>query len=275
MSRLLAVGRARTPTISALDRAGVATDSHGYVQVDDTLESNVRGIWALGDCNGRGAFTHTSYNDFEIVAANLLDGEQRSVKDRLPGYALYIDPPLGRVGMSESEARKSGRRLLVAKRPMTRVSRAIEKGETQGFMKVVADADSRQILGAAILGTGGDEAIHGVIDMMHARVPYPVYQWAVPIHPTVSRTHPDRPRLRETDRRGLSPAAPASVCFGAERRRHQVQDELLIRVVAIGADVVRDAQERGPGDLRREFDDRKRRAGRDLAPERRRIEVPP
>jgi pyruvate/2-oxoglutarate dehydrogenase complex dihydrolipoamide dehydrogenase (E3) component len=187
---LLAVGRTPNTHDLGLDRAGVVTDAHGYIEVDDALQSNVPGIWALGDCNGRGAFTHTSYNDFEIVAANLLDGERRSVKDRLPAYALYIDPPLGRVGMSESEARESGRPLLVGKRPMTRVSRAVEKGETQGFIKIVADAETQQILGATILGIGGDEAIHGVIDMMHARVPYPVYQWAVPIHPNVSELIP-------------------------------------------------------------------------------------
>jgi pyruvate/2-oxoglutarate dehydrogenase complex dihydrolipoamide dehydrogenase (E3) component len=150
----------------------------------------VAGIWALGECNGRGAFTHTAYNDFEIVAANLLDGADRRVSDRIPGYALYIDPPLGRVGMTEAEARRTGRPVLVGTRPMTRVSRAVEKGETQGLMKVVADAGSRRILGAAILGIGGDEAIHGILDMMNADVPYPTLQWAVPIHPTVSELIP-------------------------------------------------------------------------------------
>jgi pyruvate/2-oxoglutarate dehydrogenase complex dihydrolipoamide dehydrogenase (E3) component len=150
----------------------------------------VPGVWALGDCNGRGAFTHTSYNDFEIVAANLLDGERRRVSDRIPAYALYTDPPLGRVGMTESEARKSGRPLLIGHRPMSRVGRAIEKGETQGFMTAIADAETRQILGAAILGTGGDEAIHGILDAMNARTPYTALQRAVPIHPTVSELIP-------------------------------------------------------------------------------------
>ena len=165
---LLAVGRRPNTDDLGLDRAGVAVDERGYIKVDDSLATNVPGIWALGDCNGRGAFTHTAYNDFEIVAANLLDGEHRKVSARIPVYALYTDPPLGRVGMTDTQARESGRPLLTSKRPMTRVGRAVEKGETQGFMKVVADAETRKILGAAILGTGGDEAIHGVIDIMNA-----------------------------------------------------------------------------------------------------------
>ncbi|PVE22643.1 FAD-containing oxidoreductase [Microvirga sp. KLBC 81] len=187
---LLAVGRRPNTDDLGLDKAGVAMDARGYIVVDESLATNVPGIWALGDCNGRGAFTHTSYNDYEIVAANLLDGENRRVSDRISAYALYIDPPLGRVGLSESEAMRTGRRLLVSKRPMTRVGRAIEKGETKGFMKVVADADTKQILGAAILGVGGDEAIHGILDMMNAGATYPVLQWAVPIHPTVSELIP-------------------------------------------------------------------------------------
>jgi pyruvate/2-oxoglutarate dehydrogenase complex dihydrolipoamide dehydrogenase (E3) component len=187
---LLAVGRRPNTDDLGLDRAGVAMDACGYITVDDALATNVPGIWALGDCNGRGAFTHTSYNDYEIVAANLLDGASRRVSERIPAYALYIDPPLGRVGMSEAEARRTGRKLLVSKRPMTRVGRAIEKGETQGFMKVAADAKTKQILGAAILGVGGDEAIHGILDMMNAGAAYPVLQWAVPIHPTVSELIP-------------------------------------------------------------------------------------
>jgi pyruvate/2-oxoglutarate dehydrogenase complex dihydrolipoamide dehydrogenase (E3) component len=187
---LLAVGRRTNTDDLGLDRAGVAVDERGYIRVDDGLATNVPGIWALGDCNGRGAFTHTAYNDFEIVAANLLDGEKRKVSARIPAYALYTDPPLGRVGMTDAQARASGRKLLTSTRPMTRVSRAIEKGETQGFMKVVADAETRRILGAAILGTGGDEAIHGVIDLMNADVPLDVLRWAVPIHPTVSELLP-------------------------------------------------------------------------------------
>jgi pyruvate/2-oxoglutarate dehydrogenase complex dihydrolipoamide dehydrogenase (E3) component len=187
---LLAVGRQPNTHDLGLDAAGVETDPRGYIKVDDGLSTNVRGIWALGDCNGRGAFTHTAYNDFEIVAANLLDGENRRVSDRILGYALYIDPPLGRVGMTEREARSKGRPVLVGRRPMSRVSRAVEKGETQGLMKVVVDAESRKILGAAILGVGGDEAIHGVLDIMNAGVTYDVLQRAVPIHPTVSELIP-------------------------------------------------------------------------------------
>jgi len=187
---LLAVGRRPNTDDLGLDKAGVAVDARGYITVDGTLQTNMPGIWALGDCNGRGAFTHTSYNDFEIVAANLLDGASRKVDDRVQGYALYIDPPLGRVGMSEAQARASKKKLLVGTRPMSRVGRAIEKGETLGLMKVVADAESKRILGAAILGTGGDEAIHGILDMMNAGQPYTALQWAVPIHPTVSELIP-------------------------------------------------------------------------------------
>jgi pyruvate/2-oxoglutarate dehydrogenase complex dihydrolipoamide dehydrogenase (E3) component len=187
---LLAVGRRPNTDDLGLDKAGVAVDARGYVVVEDGLATAVPGIWALGDCNGRGAFTHTAYNEYEIVAANLLDGENRRVSDRISAYALYIDPPLGRVGMSEAEATRTGRKLLVSKRPMTRVGRAIEKGETKGFMKVVADAETKQILGAAILGVGGDEAIHGILNMMNAQATYPVLQWAVPIHPTVSELIP-------------------------------------------------------------------------------------
>lgn len=187
---LLAVGRRPNTDDLGLDAAGVATDARGYITVDDGLATNVPGIWALGDCNGRGAFTHTAYNDFEIIAANLLDGESRRLSDRVLGYALYIDPPLGRVGMTQTQARATGRPLLIGSRPMTRVGRAVEKDETQGFMKIVVDAESRKILGAAILGTGGDEAIHGILDMMNAHVPYDVLQRAMPIHPTVSELIP-------------------------------------------------------------------------------------
>lgn len=187
---LMAVGRRPNTDDLGLEAAGVAVDARGYITVDDRLEASVPGIWALGDCNGRGAFTHTAYNDFEIVAANLLDGEDRRLSQRLPGYALYIDPPLARVGMTDAEADRTGRRLLHSKRSMSRIGRAVEKGETQGFMKVVADADTRRILGAAILGTGGDEAIHGVLDMMNADQPIEQLRWAVPIHPTVSELIP-------------------------------------------------------------------------------------
>jgi pyruvate/2-oxoglutarate dehydrogenase complex dihydrolipoamide dehydrogenase (E3) component len=187
---LLAMGRTQNTDDLGLEKAGVARDAHGYILVDDQLRTNVPGIWALGDCNGRGGFTHTSYNDFEIVAANLLDHETRSVKDRIRAYNLYIDPPLGRCGMTEKEARASGQRVLKGMRPMTRVGRAIEKGESQGFMKVLVDRDSKEILGASILGTGGDEVIHCVLDMMYARAPYTVMQKAMHIHPTVSELIP-------------------------------------------------------------------------------------
>ncbi|MBD9373801.1 FAD-containing oxidoreductase [Rhizobium sp. ARZ01] len=187
---LVATGRKPNTDDLDLDAAGVVVDPRGYIVVDDRLATNVPGIWALGDCNGRGAFTHTSYNDFEIVAANVLDGEDRRVSSRIPAYALYIDPPLGRVGMTEREAASSGRKILVSRRPMERVGRAKERAETRGFMKVIADADSKEILGAAILGIEGDEAIHGVIDAMNAGTRYTDLQWAVPIHPTVSEVIP-------------------------------------------------------------------------------------
>ena len=187
---LLATGRRPNTDDLGLDKAGIAVDERGYIKVADDLSTNIPGIWALGDCNGKGAFTHTAYNDFEIVAANLLEGEDRRVSDRLPGYALYIDPPLGRVGMTETQARRKGRNILVGTRPMSRVGRAIEKGETSGFMKIIVDSDSHKILGAAILGTGGDEAIHGVLDMMNAGATFDALRWAVPIHPTVSELWP-------------------------------------------------------------------------------------
>jgi pyruvate/2-oxoglutarate dehydrogenase complex dihydrolipoamide dehydrogenase (E3) component len=187
---LLAVGRRPNTDDLGLDKAGVEVDQRGYIAVDDQLRTSVPGIWALGDCNGKGAFTHTSYNDGEIVVANLLDNDTRRISDRIVAYALYIDPPLGRAGLTEAQVRDSGRRALVGKRPMTKVSRAVEKGETQGFMKIVVDADTRQILGAAILGVGGDEAVHCILDVMYAKVPYTVLQRAVHIHPTVSELIP-------------------------------------------------------------------------------------
>ena len=187
---LLAMGRRPNTDDIGLDKAGVATDARGYITVDDQLQTNVAGIWALGDCNGKGAFTHTSYNDFEIVAANLLDNDPRRVSDRIATYALYVDPPLGRAGLTEAAVRKSGRKALVGMRPMTKVGRAVEKGETQGFMKVLVDADSKEILGAAILGVGGDEAIHGILDMMSAKAPYTRLQRTMHIHPTVSELIP-------------------------------------------------------------------------------------
>jgi pyruvate/2-oxoglutarate dehydrogenase complex dihydrolipoamide dehydrogenase (E3) component len=187
---LVAVGRRPNTDDLGLDRAGLRQDDHGYIVVDDQLRTNVPGVWALGDCNGRGAFTHTAYNDFEIVAANLLDNDPRRLSDRIAAYALYTDPPLGRAGLTEDQVRRSGKRALIGTRPMTRVSRAVEKGETQGFMKVLVDADSKEILGAAILGTEGDEVIHGILDVMYAKAPYTVLQRSMPIHPTVSELLP-------------------------------------------------------------------------------------
>jgi pyruvate/2-oxoglutarate dehydrogenase complex dihydrolipoamide dehydrogenase (E3) component len=187
---LLAVGRRPNTDDLGLEKAGVAVDARGYVVVDDQLRTGVPGIWALGDCNGKGAFTHTSYNDGEIVIANLLENDPRRVSDRITAYALYVDPPLGRAGMTEEEIRQSGRKALVAKRPMTRVGRAVEKGETQGFMKIAVDAETGAILGAAILGTGGDEVIHSILDVMYAKAPWTVIRRAMHIHPTVSELVP-------------------------------------------------------------------------------------
>jgi pyruvate/2-oxoglutarate dehydrogenase complex dihydrolipoamide dehydrogenase (E3) component len=187
---LLAVGRAPNTHDLGLDRAGIETDARGYILVDDECRTNVPGVWALGDANGRGAFTHTSYNDYEIVAANLFDKDPRRISQRIPAYALFIDPPLGRVGMNEAEARASGRKLLAGKMLMTRVGRAREAGETQGFMKVVVDADSKEILGAALLGLNGDEIVHSLLDVMYAKAPYTTIQRAVHIHPTVTELIP-------------------------------------------------------------------------------------
>jgi pyruvate/2-oxoglutarate dehydrogenase complex dihydrolipoamide dehydrogenase (E3) component len=187
---LLAVGRRPNTDDLALDKAGVQIDERGYILVDDELRTNVPGIWAMGDCNGKGAFTHTSYNDFEIVAANLLDHDPRRVSDRIQAHALYIDPPLGQVGMTEAEVRKAGKPALIGTRPMTKVGRAVEKGESKGFMKVLVDAESKKILGAAILGTGGDEAIHCILDVMYSGSPYTTLQRAMHIHPTVSELIP-------------------------------------------------------------------------------------
>jgi pyruvate/2-oxoglutarate dehydrogenase complex dihydrolipoamide dehydrogenase (E3) component len=187
---LVAIGRRPNTDDLGLDEAGIATDKHGYIQVDDQLRTNVSGIWAMGDCNGRGAFTHTSWNDFEIVAANLLDSDQRRVSDRITAYALYTDPPLGRAGMTEAEVRKTGKPALISTLAMEDVSRAYEKGETKGFMKILVDRDSKQILGASFLGLSGDEAIHCVLDVMYAKAPYTVMQRAMHIHPTVSEFIP-------------------------------------------------------------------------------------
>lgn len=187
---LLAVGRRPNTDDLGVDKAGIETDRRHYIKVDDQLRTNVSGIWAIGEVNGRGAFTHTSYNDYEIVAANLFDEDPRRTTDRITCYGLFIDPPLGRVGMTEQEVRQSGRKALIGKMPMTRVGRARERSETQGFMKILIDAETRKILGAAILGIGGDEVIHSVLDVMYADAPYTVIQRAVHIHPTVAELIP-------------------------------------------------------------------------------------
>ena len=187
---LLAVGRTPNTHDLGLDLAGIATDEHGYIIVDDQLQTNVPGIWALGDCNGHGGFTHTSYNDYEIVADNLLNADHRRVSDRIQTYALFTDPPLGRCGMTDAEIRKSGRAALAVKHPMNKVGRAIEKGETNGFIKIAVDAETKQILGAAILGTGGDEVVQVLLDVMYAKAPYTVVQRAMNIHPTVAEFLP-------------------------------------------------------------------------------------
>lgn len=187
---LMATGRRPNTDDLGLEKAGIQADGRGYIRVDDQLRTNVPGVWALGDCNGQGGFTHTSYNDFEIAAANLLDNDPRRLSDRIRTYALFIDPPLGRAGMTEAEVRKSGRKALIGKRPMIKVGRAVEKGETQGFMKILVDAGTRQILGASLLGTGCDEVIHCILDIMYARAPYTVLQRAMHIHPTVSELVP-------------------------------------------------------------------------------------
>jgi pyruvate/2-oxoglutarate dehydrogenase complex dihydrolipoamide dehydrogenase (E3) component len=187
---LIAVGRQPNTDDLGLDKAGIVTDSRGYIVVDDRLRTSAPNVWAMGECNGRGAFTHTSYNDFEIVAANLLDGGSRGAGDRITAYALYVDPPLGRVGLNEQEAASAGHKVLVGSLPMTRVSRAYEKGETQGLMKIVVDGDTREILGAAFLGTGGDEVVHCILDLMYAKAPYTLLQQVVHIHPTVAEFIP-------------------------------------------------------------------------------------
>ncbi len=187
---LLAVGRTPNTDDLGLDAAGIAADKKGYITVDDQLRTNVEGIWAMGECNGHSPFTHAAYNDFEIVASNLLDHEPRGLSSRFPAWNMYIDPPLGHVGLSEAEARSSGKKILMAKRPMSKVNRAVEKGETQGFLKALVDADTQKILGATFLGTGCDEVIHSVLYTMYAGAPYTVITHAMPIHPTVSELLP-------------------------------------------------------------------------------------
>ena len=182
---LVAVGRRPNTDDLGLEAAGIEVNEQGFIKVDDKLRTGVPGIWAMGDCNGRGAFTHTSYNDFEIVAANLLDGQARSVDDRIPTYSLFTDPPLGRAGMTEKEVLRKGIPARVAKMPMEDVGRAFERSETQGFMKIIVNAETDQILGAALLGIGGDEIVQGLLDLMYAKAPYTVYQRAMHIHPTV------------------------------------------------------------------------------------------
>jgi pyruvate/2-oxoglutarate dehydrogenase complex dihydrolipoamide dehydrogenase (E3) component len=187
---LVAVGRVPNTGDLGLDKAGIETDKRGYIVVDDQLCTNVPGTWAIGDVNGRGAFTHTSYNDYEIVAANLLDHDSRRVADRIPAYALFIDPPLGRIGMTEREVRATGRKALVGTMMMSRVGRACERSETQGYMSVLVDAETKKILGAMLLGIEGDEVIHSILDIMYAGAPYTAIQRAMHIHPTVSELIP-------------------------------------------------------------------------------------
>jgi len=187
---LLAVGRTPNTADLGLREAGIEADERGYIKVEDDCRTSAEGVWALGECNGRGAFTHTSYNDYEIVAANLFDNDKRRISDRIQAYALFIDPPLGRAGMTETEAKKAGKRALVGKMQMSRVGRAREAGETQGFMKVLVDADSKELLGAAILGRNGDEVVHSLLDMMYAKRPYTTIQRAMHIHPTVTELIP-------------------------------------------------------------------------------------
>ena len=187
---LLATGRTPNTDDLGLEAVGLERDEKGYIPVNSRLETAVSGVWAMGDCNRRGAFTHTSYNDYEIVAANLFDGGSRSVDDRIACHAVYIDPPLAQVGMNEREVRERGRPALMGIRPMTKVGRAVEKGETDGFMKVLADAETKEILGATILGTGGDEAIHCILTAMYARKPVSLLQHSVHIHPTVAELIP-------------------------------------------------------------------------------------
>ena len=187
---LVAVGREPNTDDLGLEKTGIKTSQFGYIEVDEYLRTSEAGIWAIGDVNGRGAFTHTSYNDYEIVAANLFDNDPRKVTDRILCFGLFIDPPLGRVGMTEREVRESGRKALMGKRMMTRVSRAREFGETRGFIKIIVDADTEEILGAAILGLNGDEAVHSLLDVMYAKKPYTVISRAVHIHPTVSELIP-------------------------------------------------------------------------------------
>jgi len=187
---LLAVGRVPNTDDLGLEAAGIRTDERGYIEVDEALRTTNPRVWALGDCNGKGAFTHTAYNDYEIVADNLLDGASRKWTDRVPVYALYTDPPLGRVGMGEAEIRKAGIKALAGKRPMTHVSRAVEKGETLGFLKIHVEASSRRILGASLLGTSADEVVHSLIDAVYSRMPVEEFQRHVRIHPNVSELLP-------------------------------------------------------------------------------------
>ena len=187
---LLAIGRQANTQDLGLDKAGIETDTRHFIKVDDQLRTNVANIWALGECNGKGAFTHTSYNDYEIVVANLIDNNPRRVSDRILTYGLFIDPPLGRAGLTETEVRESNKKALIGKRQMTQVKRAVIKGDTQGFMKVIVDEETKQILGAAVLGVGGDEIIQSILDVMYAKAPYTVIQNAVHIHPTVTELIP-------------------------------------------------------------------------------------
>lgn len=187
---LLAVGRSPNTDTLQIENTHLELDEKNYIKVNDYCQTNVEGIFAIGDCNGKGAFTHTSYNDFQIVESFLLSKKERKISDRITTYGLFIDPPLGRTGMTRKEALEKGYEVLVGYRPMTKVGRAKEKGESLGFMEAVIDAKTNLFLGACVLGVGGDEIINGITNLMYGKQPYTVFRDAVHIHPTVSELIP-------------------------------------------------------------------------------------
>ncbi|MEP0711329.1 MAG: FAD-dependent oxidoreductase, partial [Algoriphagus sp.] len=187
---LIATGRIPNSDLLKPENAGLSISEKGYINVNQQLETNIEGIYALGDCNGEGAFTHTAYNDFEIVQDQLLGDKKRKLSDRITNYALYIDPPMGRAGMTLSQAKDSGKKLLFSRMPMSDISRAKEKGETQGKMEVIIDADSEQILGATVFGTGADEIIGTFLTAMYGKMSYKTLMNSVQTHPTVTELIP-------------------------------------------------------------------------------------
>ncbi|MEO2052052.1 MAG: mercuric reductase [Allomuricauda sp.] len=187
---LLAVGRRPNTGNLQLEKTGVNTNDKGFIEVNEYLETNIKGIFALGDCNGKGAFTHTAYNDYEIIAENKFEGKNRKVTDRIPTYGLFVDPPLGRTGITKKEAMQKGLDVLIGHRPFSKIARAKEKGETNGYMSVVVDARTKKILGATVLGVGGDEIISGINNIMYADTSYEVIRDSVQPHPTVSELIP-------------------------------------------------------------------------------------